>query len=229
MRGDGKAASVLLFLVLVNGSLLGSSIPYCTTGTLADYIALPEGCIIDDKVFSNWRYTASGSNGGNPPPASGVAVTPITTPSNPGFLFSAGWYVLGGQIIDSHIIYTVTVRPDGAPIYDLELRIGGDSRYGDAGVIVSETTYPDVGSLKVYNLPVPVGRKGAERILLSERTMGPIRVDKSIRLFSGEKWSFATVSGVYNQFSEIPEPVTLVLIGSGLLGLGLLRRRSHRP
>ncbi len=224
MTSRSMIATVALLALLVSGSLMANGIPYCAEGTLADYIALPQGCIIDDKVFSNWAYTSSGWNGGNPPPASGVSVVPITTPFNPGFLFSAGWFVTGGQVIDSHIIYTVTVLPGGAPIHDLALYMGGDARLGEAGISVAETTNPDVGSLSIYNLP-QLGRKGSDHILITP-TMGPIQVDKNIFLFSSQG-SYATVSGVYNRFSEVPEPVTLVLIGSGLLGLGLLRRRSR--
>ena len=39
---------------------------------------------------------------------------------------------------------------------------------------------------------------------------------------------FATVSVVTNRFlEEVPEPMSLLLIGSGALALGLLRRRRN--
>jgi len=65
-------------------------------------------------------------------------------------------------------------------------------------------------------------------ILTASATFSPVSVVdvvKDITLLGGSNGSAALVSGVQNQFSEVPEPGSLVLFGSGIAGLaGVLRR-----
>ena len=53
-----------------------------------------------------------------------------------------------------------------------------------------------------------------------------VSVSKDINVTSGTNGT-ASISQVINTFSS-PEPLSFVLLGSGLLGLGLLRKRLHK-
>jgi hypothetical protein len=52
-----------------------------------------------------------------------------------------------------------------------------------------------------------------------------VDVVESVQLLGGSNGSAAVVGGAQNQFSEVPEPGSLMLFGSGIAGLaGVLRR-----
>ncbi len=203
------------------GVIFANPAPLCTVGTVADYMALGStGCQIDDKIFYDFTYTGTGSGGATAIPGSGVAVTPISTLNNPGFIFNAPWSVGPGQTLDSMINYTVMVLPGGASIVDVSASMNG---YGAAlgGVVtVAETT--TVGNLLLY-------ANGATKdydVVTFAGTTGPITVHKDIAVNGNA--GFAAVSGVWNQFSEVPEPTAVLLMLTGSVPLAWVAFRRLR-
>src|ERR1035441_676394 len=122
--------SVFLAATLVAFASMASAAPLlCTAvgGTMADYVALGStGCVIGDKLFSNFLYSSSGAGTATAMPASAVLLVPVgVTTSNPGIVFSSEWDVPGSStrtsILDSSFGFTVTVLPGGDLIDDASL------------------------------------------------------------------------------------------------------------
>ncbi len=220
-----KTVALSLLLVLACGMSAFAS--DCIVTSYDNYLGSGFSCGLEDKTASNFSYSTAGTN---QMPASGITVTPITTPLNPGFLFNAPWGVQGSQTQDSLIGFTVTAN--GNLINDLSLWMFGGNTLGNGLVTVSETycagdTFADgcangiSGTLSTY-----LG--GGLSKLYDSVTFNPVQVvdvKKGIELLGGGNGSFAVLSGVQNQFSEVPEPGSLMLFGSGIAGLaGILRR-----
>jgi hypothetical protein len=204
---------------------------------MSDYLVQGFSCGIDDKTFSNWQYTFSSNPGGFGLPPGAVAVTPITTPGNPGFQFSGSWVAStssGILSVDSLLQYTVNVNPGGHPITDLSLSIGGVGFMGTGQVVVDETvclgaTFPSCSGGTVDFLRV--ARDSNENKTFDEISFAGVTevdVEKDILVNAGTNGA-ASVSLVTNQFSEggtTPEPASILLFGSGALALaGVLRRK----
>jgi hypothetical protein len=207
-----------------------SAAPVCVdSDSLADYIALgEEGCMIGDKVFSDFSYVFSGT--GTTIPSSAVTVTTDPTPLNPGVIFNAPWFAAPGTIIDVAIGFTVT----GPNIKDASIVVGGltggfltgaeDLCLGDAwdvssceGTELSPAMTVANGSLSDsidwFDEYGPVSQVGVFKDITLENFTGSTGV------------SFSLIS---QNFSQVPEPSTLLLMGGGLLALGLARRRAIR-
>jgi len=220
-----KTVALCLLVVLVCG--LSAFASDCIVTSYDNYLGPGFSCGLEDKTASNFSYSTAGTN---QMPASSITVNPITTPLNPGFLFNAPWGVQGSQTQDSLIGFTITTN--GNLINDLSLYMFGGAVLGNGLVTVSETycagdTFADgcangiTGTLSTY-----LGA-GLSKLIdhVSFDPVSVVDVKKDIELLGGGNGSFAVLSGVQNQFSEVPEPGSLMLFGSGVAGLaGVLRR-----
>jgi hypothetical protein len=190
---------------------------------LADLINLGStGIQIDDKLFFDFSYVGSGFGGAVAIPASGIAVTPIDTPLNPGLQFNAPWSVGPGQGLDSFISYSVRVLEGGAAIEDVSATMAGVVAQDGGFVSVAENVSLAGTVIATLGLHANGGLVNSASATF-DPTLGILEVVKDIAVNGNA--GFAAVSQVTNQFSEVPVPPTALLLGSGLLGLVGLRFR----
>ena len=220
--------TIALTLFVVLASSLSAFGAACIVTSYDKYVGT--SCGIDDKTFSNFTYSTSGTD---LMPASSITVNPLNTPFNPGFLFNAPWGVGAGHTQDSLIGFTANVNAGGNLIDDLSLNMFGAGILGTGQVSVVETycagdTFADNCANGTEGTLLTI-LNSSTSILHASATFGPVKivdVMKDITLLGGSNGSASLVSGVQNNFSEVPEPGSLVLLGSGVIGLaGVLRRR----
>ena len=130
---------LLLSCVLLGTSMLSLASP-CPTAptTYNNYMGSGFSCDIGDKTFSNFSYSASASGGASTIPPSGVVVTPITTPNNPGLLITGGFGVISNQTQDEFFGFTVRVNLGGNPIDDITLLQLGSAFTGTGSASIAE-------------------------------------------------------------------------------------------
>jgi hypothetical protein len=221
---------ITLAFCIVLASALYAFGAACPVATYDNYLGPNYSCGIDDKTFLNFSYSTAGTDH---MPATSITVNPITTQYNPGFLFNAPWGVGAGHTQGSLIGFTVSVNQGGNSIIDLSLQMFGAGFIGTGQVSVAETycagdTFAD---------GCAHGQKGTLSTILNSNTsklydhvtfsgVRIVDVEKDIQLLGGSDGSASLLSGVQNQFSEVPEPGSMLLVGTGALGFaGVLRRK----
>ncbi|HTS76577.1 MAG TPA: PEP-CTERM sorting domain-containing protein [Bryobacteraceae bacterium] len=233
-------------ILITAAALLGSSAfaGTCMNGTLNNFDISGFSCTWGNLEFSNFSYSDSASPSSAAIPAASVDVSFI---SGGGIVFGAGWDVRtqnngSSEEQDSTVYFSVT-GINGALIDDINLNFDGS--YTGNGVS-SVTEKYCAGVTNVNNCTNPASSFGVSNPPSNdsdkEVTFSPvdsIAVSKDINVTSGpdvqvpgnDCWRFdpstANISTVTDSFSTTaaPEPSTLLLLGGGLLGIGLIRKR----
>jgi hypothetical protein len=225
-------------LAMTLAALVGSAsaAPLCTSigSTMDAYVAQGSiGCTVGDKLFSNFIYGSSSRGNGVSVPSTAVTVTPVnagTFDPGPGLVFSANWSVPSvaavNSFVDSSIAFDVTVmNPNGTTpgppiIEDGYLKLTGFAVSGTGIVDITETISPAGIQLQVDG----TGPFVSHKFFAPVSTVHVLK-DLLVSVPGGTAPGSASITSFEEDFSESPEPVGTILVGSGLLALGVWRRR----
>ncbi|MBV9762118.1 MAG: PEP-CTERM sorting domain-containing protein [Acidobacteriaceae bacterium] len=201
--------------------------PVCSSNVTdngSTYFGGGYSCTVGDLLFSNFSYTGSGTN-----PISASQIT-VDTVSNDGIglSFHAPWSAGAGMTTDGTIDFTVTVLGGGSLLEDFGLaQTSGVSGSGSASV-AEDGCGPAPCLATGGSIYVLTFQDSGERQAQGETTFAPVNsvsVEKDISVNGNS--GFATISVVQDTFSQVPEPVSMGMMGGGLALLGLVRLRRR--
>lgn len=203
------------------------AIPACAAGTYSSYVGLGStGCTIGDKRFYDFVQV---------PDTTLINVGLV--PNAFGFVFSFSLTATGTADKDLAIAYNVATLSGAPLIHDVAVTQTGFVTGGGLAHI-GETVC--LGSTwQACQNPVQLGTldlAGTASDDLSNRiTFTPVSLIGLIKDFNVDAGAFpsttvniASITAVTNTVSQVPEPGTLLLIGSGLAGLGAWGRKKLR-
>ena len=189
--------------------------PLCVNSmTLANLIGTG-GCYVQDKLFSNWSYSGGGAvtdaNVGI-----NVIFSPVSGIDIHGFTFTP----TGGVWVEGFTLgYTISVLPAS------DFSITGATDQFMLGPLSNASlarSLKDGGTVATFNLSQGVTTQSA--------TFPGVKSLTSLTTVTIPEGALNFVASLEEDYVQmvIPEPVTMILIGSGLLGLGFIRRRAKK-
>jgi hypothetical protein len=208
---------VVLIVIVIAAAAVLPAAPTCLSNTTLDaLVALgSSGCQSQDKIFSNFSYTPLTGGVTSTHVTSSIVLTQGGSGDIHGWLFSAD---TGTWTTGFSIGFDIAVAP-GFP----GLAIIGSKDQINTGFVPNGVTMADTQSVGTLSLTGATLATESQQIayggVQSVTSRSVIGIASGSELLSFEQ-----------DFREtgIPEPMSFVLIGTGLLGLGLMRRRARR-
>jgi hypothetical protein len=209
-------SAVVLTLLVLPGVVHAESV------TLQQLLDSQLAVVVGDKVFFNFQeYGSLGFDGAIPVPADMINVrgNPLGV-GGPELVITSDKFRAGpGQLQSTIFTYEVSTLSGAALMFDEELFLTSFEvhTFGDFVTVFNRTS---VGTLTVAGF-------GTGQDHLSDRiTFSPtnhITVNTEIRVNGN-----AAVNTFRAGVSQTPEPATLLLLGSGLMGMGIAGRRRRK-
>lgn len=232
-----KKFSLLTIFGLAATAMTAFATPVCPDGgSLSAFLGAGYSCQVGDKIFSNFSYVSSAFGGALAVPAAGVTVDTLgpvgsgasVFSNDIGLQFNAGWNALAGQTTDSDIGFTVTVLGGAITIEDFGLaQVSGVLPNGSASVVENGCGPAPCTPSELAVMTFDSGGSNTQRVADTMfAPLGSVTVSKDISVTGGTDGA-AHLSLVSDTFSQVPEPVSMSLMGGGLALLGLVRLRRR--